>query len=120
MGGGSAVLFAVGLIAGPALFLIALLSLQRLFAPRRPDPVKESAFECGIPQADTPWKPFNARFAAVAALFVLFDVEGVLLLAVAPATKGSLTGVVEVAVFVAMLAVGLLYAWRKGLLSWLR
>lgn len=120
MGGGSAVLFAVGLIAGPVLFLLVLLSLQRLLAPRRPDPVKESAFECGIPQADVPWKPFNVRFAAVAALFVLFDVEGVLLLAVAPAAKGSLAGVLEVAVFVAMLAVGLLYAWRKGLLSWLR
>lgn len=120
MAHGSPVLFAVGLLAGPALFLLLLLAAQRLLAPSRPDETKGSAFECGIPQADSPWKPFNVRFAAVAALFVLFDVEGVLLFAVAPAVKGSLAGVIEVAAFVTMVAVGLLFAWRKGLLGWLR
>ncbi|MCX8007350.1 MAG: NADH-quinone oxidoreductase subunit A [Coriobacteriia bacterium] len=118
--GGRAVLFAAGLVIGPAAFLVLLLLVQRLLAPRRPGDVKQSAFECGIPQADTPWKPVNARFAGIAALFVLFDVESVLLFAVAPAVKGSLAGVVEIAAFAALLAVGLLFAWRKGLLTWQR
>ncbi|GAV31186.1 NADH:ubiquinone oxidoreductase subunit 3 (chain A) [Coriobacteriaceae bacterium EMTCatB1] len=118
--GTSSVLFAAGLVIGPAAFLMILLGLQRLLAPSRPDDVKQSAFECGIPQADIPWKPFNVRFAGIAALFVLFDVESVMLFAVAPKVKGSVAGVLEVAAFVVMLAIGLVYAWRKGLLSWLR
>jgi NADH-quinone oxidoreductase subunit A len=116
----SAVLFAAGLVLGPAAFLMVLLGLQRLLAPSRPDEVKQSAFECGIPQADTPWKPFNVRFAGIAALFVIFDVESVLLFAVAPRVRGSAIGVVEVGAFVVLVAVGLLYAWKKDLLSWLR
>jgi NADH-quinone oxidoreductase subunit A len=116
----SAVLFAAGLVIGPALFLLALLALQRVVAPRRPDEVKQSAFECGIPQADTPWKPFNVRFAGIAAVFVVFDVESVLLFAVAPGVRGSVAGVVEVGVFVVLLAAGLYYAWKKDVLSWLR
>jgi NADH-quinone oxidoreductase subunit A len=112
------VLFAVGLAVGPVLFLLALITANSLLSPKRPSDVKSSNYECGIPQASSPWLPVNVRFADVALLFVLFDAETALLFAVAPAVRGSVAGLVEVAVFSAFLGFGLLYAWRKGALKW--
>lgn len=112
------VLFALGLAAGPVAFLLVLLGAQALLAPRKPSELKSSHYECGIPQASSPWAPVNVRFATVALLFVLFDAETALLFAVAPAARGSLTGVLEIAAFAAFLGLGLLYAWKKGALKW--
>ena len=112
------VLFAIGLAAGPVAFLMVLLGAQRLLAPRKPSDAKLSAYECGIPQASSPWSGINVRFATVALLFVLFDAETALLYAVAPAVRGSMTGLVEIAAFAGLLAFGLLYAWKKGALKW--
>lgn len=112
------VLFAIGLAAGPVLFLLALITANALLSPKRPNAVKDSNYECGIPQASSPWLPVHVRFADIALLFVLFDAETALLFAVAPAVRGSITGVIEVAVFAAFLGFGLLYAWRKGALKW--
>ena len=118
--GGTAdlVLFALGLAAGPVLFLGALIFVNGLLAPSRPTAEKRENYECGIPQAGSPWSAVNVRFFRVALLFVLFDAEAVLLFAVAPAVRGSLVGLVEFAAFTSLLALGLVYAWRKGVLRW--
>jgi NADH:ubiquinone oxidoreductase subunit 3 (subunit A) len=58
------------------------------------------------------------RFSTIAAIFVLFDAEAVLLFAVAGGLRGHATALIEVAAFVAFLALGLAYAWRKGALEW--
>ena len=113
------VLFVAGLAAGPIVFLLALLLVNALLAPKRPDDIKSSAYECGIPQAGSPWQPVNIRFSSIALLFVIFDAETVLLFAVASGVRGSVAGAVEVAVFAAFLAFGLFYAWKKGALKWL-
>ncbi|KAF0207678.1 MAG: NADH-quinone oxidoreductase subunit [Actinobacteria bacterium] len=112
------VLFAIGLAAGPVLFLLLLITANALLSPRKPNDTKNSAYECGIPQASSPWLPVNVRFADIALLFVIFEAETVLLFAVAPAVRGSVTGLVELAAFAAFLGFGLLYAWRKGALKW--
>jgi len=112
------VLFSIGLAAGPVLFLLVLITLNSLLSPKNPNPLKLSNYECGIPQASSPWLPVNVRFADVALLFVLFDAETALLFAVAPAVRGSVSGLIEVAVFTSFLGFGLLYAWRKGALKW--
>ncbi|MDZ4654678.1 MAG: NADH-quinone oxidoreductase subunit A [Coriobacteriia bacterium] len=112
------VLFVLGLAAGPVIFLLLLFGANRLLAPRSPGGMKNTAFECGIPQAGSPWRPVNLRFSTVALLFVIFDAETVLLFAVAPAVKGSVIGAIEVGSFVLFLAFGLYYAWRKGALRW--
>ena len=112
------VLFSLGLAAGPVLFLGALIALNGLLAPKNSSPGKLENYECGIPQAGSPWSPVNVRFFRVALLFVLFDAEAVLLFAVAPALRGSLVGLVEFGAFTALLAFGLVYAWRKGALEW--
>ncbi len=118
MGGHENVLMALGLAIGPAAFLMLLLGIQALLSPKRPTDLKASHYECGIAQAGSPWAPVNVRFSAVALVFVIFDAEAVLFFAVASALKGSLVAVIEAAVFAAFLAVGLAFAWRKGVLTW--
>jgi len=111
-------LFVVGLAAGPVVFLLVLLAVNALLAPKHPTDVKSAAYECGIPQADSPWHRLNIRFSTVALLLVIFDAETVLLFAVASGVRGSVLGAIEVAVFSTFLALGLFYAWKKGLLKW--
>jgi NADH-quinone oxidoreductase subunit A len=91
---------------------------NRLLAPSAPSPAKDSPFECGIEPAGEPWAAPRLRFSTIAALFVLFDAEAVLLFAVAGSLRGHLIALLEVAVFVAFLGLGLAYAWRKGALEW--
>lgn len=111
-------LFVVGLAAGPVLFLLVMLGANSILAPKRPNELKSTAYECGIPQAGSPWRSVNIRFSTVALLFVIFDAETALLFAVAPEVRGSVAGAVEVAAFVGFLALGLFYAWKKGALKW--
>jgi len=111
-------LFVLGLAAGPVAFLLALLAVNALLAPKHPTDIKSSAYECGIPQAGSPWHRVNVRFSTVALLFVIFDAETVLLFAVASSVRGSVRGALEVAAFAAFLAFGLFYAWKKGGLRW--
>lgn len=111
-------LFVVGLAAGPVAFLLVMLAVNALLAPKRPNDIKSAAYECGIPQAGSPWPRMNVRFSTVALLFVIFDAETVLLFAVASRVRGSVRGALEVAIFAAFLAFGLFYAWKKGGLKW--
>ncbi len=110
--------FVVGLATSAAAFIMLVFAVNALLSPRRPTLEKNEPYECGMPQAGAPWTRVNIRFSALAVLFVLFDAEAVLLFAVAPALRGSWLGLIEVAVFVAFLALGLMYAWRKGALQW--
>ena len=118
MNSAESLLFVIGLAVGPVVFLLVMLGANALLAPRRPDAVKASAYECGIPQAASPWRPVNIRFSTIALLFVLFDAEAVMLFAVASKIRGSLTGAIEVGVFTGFLALGLFYSWKKGALKW--
>ncbi|HSQ21961.1 MAG TPA: NADH-quinone oxidoreductase subunit A [Coriobacteriia bacterium] len=111
-------LFVIGLIAGPVLFLLVLLGANAILAPKRPNDLKSSAYECGIEQAASPWRPVNIRFSSIALLFVLFDAETVLLFAVASRIRGSVTDGLAVALFGAFLTLGLVYEWKKGGLKW--
>ncbi|MDO9557802.1 MAG: NADH-quinone oxidoreductase subunit A [Coriobacteriia bacterium] len=112
------VLFVLGLAAGPVIVLLILFGVSRLLAPRSPSGAKNTAYECGIPQQGSPWRPVNLRFSTIALLFVIFDAETVLLFAVAPGVRGSVIGAIEVGSFVFFLSFGLYYAWRKGALRW--
>ena len=91
--------------------------------PQKPDPVKQSIYECGFETLSGAWHRFNFRFYTLALVFVIFDVEVVFLfpwaasLGVMSAKFGAFV-LVEMAVFVAILVVGWLYAWRKGGLEW--
>lgn len=115
---GQSVLFVVGMVLAGAGFIGVVFLASALLSPHNPTREKSLPYECGMEQAGAPWTPFNVRFATIALLFVLFDAESALLFAVAPSLRGSLVGVLEVGAFVAFLAFGLMYAWRKGGLRW--
>lgn len=112
------VLFVFGLATAAAAFIMLVFVVNTLLSPRNPGPEKDSPYECGMPQAGSPWVPVRLRFSQIAILFVLFDAEAILLFAVAPSLRGSLVGVIEVGVFAAFLTLGLAYAWAKGALDW--
>lgn len=88
--------------------------------PRKPDPIKESIYECGMVPIGDAQVRYNVRYYLFALLFVIFDVEAVFLYpwAVAYGQLG-LYAFVEAVLFIAILFVGYAYAWRKGAMEWL-
>jgi len=113
------------LVVGLALLLSLLfLGLSAWLGPRRRSALKESVYECGIPMRGSPQVRFFVRFFLVALLFLLFDLEGVLLYPwviryrhlLATGQGGFALG--EMGVFLTILVVGYVYVWRKGGLEW--
>lgn len=111
-------LFVLGLATAATAFILVVFLANTLLSPKDPSPAKDSPFECGIEQAGEPWAAPRLRFSTVAMLFVLFDAEAVLLFAVASGLRGHPIALVEIGAFVAFLAFGLAWAWRKGALEW--
>ena len=101
------------------LFGFVALGLARLLSPKKPNPVKTSTYECGIETIGDTWVQFRAQYYIYALVFVVFDVEAVFLFPWAAAyNQLQLYMVLEGILFVAILAAGLIYAWRKGSLEW--
>jgi NADH-quinone oxidoreductase subunit A len=106
------------LVAGVGLVAVAF-GAARLIAPRRPLPEKLLTYECGIDPVGEGWSQSQIRYYIYGFLFVIFDVEAVFLFPWAGIFEGlGYQAVVEMAIFIGILAVGLLYAWRKGVLHW--
>jgi NADH-quinone oxidoreductase subunit A len=115
--GSYAVVLAV-LIAGAGLVAVAF-GAARLVAPHHPTPSKLTTYECGIDPVGEGWSQSQVRYYIYGFLFVIFDVESVFVFPWARVFVSlGYTAVVEMAIFIAILAVGLLYAWRKGVLEW--
>ncbi len=107
-------------IAGAA-FVVAALLASRLLAPSKPNPIKNSTYECGEEPVGTPWIRFNTRFYVIALIFLVFDVEVLFLFPWAVSLKKlGLFAWVDMAVFIVILGVGLAYVWGKGDLDWVR
>ena len=102
---------------------VAMIGGAALLGPRRHNRRKASTYECGAPLLAEARQRFSVKFYLVAILFVLFDIETVFLIPWA-VTFRDLFGsmgffvVIEVFVFIGVLALGLLYAWRRGGLEW--
>jgi NADH-quinone oxidoreductase subunit A len=104
-----------------AAIVFAALGVSRLIAPHKPNPVKNSTYECGEEPVGSPWIRFNTRFYVIALVFLVFDVEVLFLFPWAVNIKAmGLFGWIDMAVFIAILAVGLAYVWGKGDLDWVR
>jgi NADH-quinone oxidoreductase subunit A len=98
-----------------------MVNLNRLLGPRArvPLPVKEETFECGNPPSGSAWARWSIKFYLVAILFIVFDVEVVFMYPWAVMFRElGWFGFVEMMLFVGVLAVGFLFAWRKGALEW--
>lgn len=91
-----------------------------LLGPRHPTIAKGLPYECGIIPAETARRRFSVSFYLTAMLFIVFDVEAVFLYPWAVLVRSTLHvfGFIEMAIFVALLGVALLYVWRKGALEW--
>ena len=116
--GSSAVLFVLGAALAAAGFIGVVFLANAALSPRKPTALKVEPYECGMEPGGYPWAVVRLRFAAIAMVFVLFDAESALLFSVASALRGSWTAALEIGAFVAFLAFGLFYAWRKGALEW--
>ena len=103
-------------------FLFAVLSLavSALLRPNRPTPAKLAPYECGIePERLPKGERFSVSFYVVAMLFIIFDVEVIFLFPWAVGFRQlGLFGLVEMAVFIALVFVAYVYVWKRGGLDW--
>ena len=102
------------------------LLIGRLLRPSNPQARKLSTYECGEPASGSAWVNFNIRFYIVALIFIIFEVEIAFVFPVATAFRRwiesgqGLFAFVEILVFVGILFLGLVYAWAKGDLEWVK
>ncbi len=117
-------IFAAIAVAVPSGMLMGSWMLSMVgVRPKRPSAIKSAIYECGFETLTGKWSGFNFRYYSFALIFVIFDVEVVFLFPWA-ASFGVLSRqfglfvLIEMLVFVGILLVGWLYAWRKGALKW--
>lgn len=106
-------------------FLLVSQIVSRLIRPHNLHVTKQTAYECGEEPEGSPWIQFNVRFYLVALFFIIFDVEIIFMLPWAVVFNEMLEEIGpfafwEMAIFVAILVVGLAYVWAKGDLQWVK
>jgi NADH-quinone oxidoreductase subunit A len=96
-----------------------LLGVAALVRPDKPTRQKVMAYESGVDPVGTGWSQSQVRYYIFALLFVVFDVEAVFIFPWATQLERyAMFGLVEMGIFVFVLLLGLVYAWRKGVLRW--
>ena len=106
--------FIVGLIIP-----VGAIGVGWLLGPKKPNPIKQSTYECGIEPVGEGWVQFKAQYYIFALVFLVFDVEAVFLFPWAvKLNQLGLFAVVEGIIFILILVAGLVYTWRKGMLEW--
>ena len=106
--------FVVGL-----LIPVGAIGAAWILGPKKPNPIKQTTYECGIETVGENWVQFKAQYYIFALVFLVFDVETVFLFpwAVKLGALGMFA-VLEGIVFILILVAGLVYTWRKGMLEW--
>jgi NADH-quinone oxidoreductase subunit A len=115
--------FIVVLMAAAVAFALTPLGLAwlwaRFFSPRKPGPDKNATYECGLESKGDAWIRFKAEYYLYAIVFLVFDVETIFLLPFAVAFTGLSAGAfIAMMVFLLLLVEGLIWAWKKGVLTW--
>jgi len=109
----------LAVVAAGAILVAVAFTAARLIAPHRPSPAKLTTYECGIDPVGEGWSQSQIRYYVFALLFVMFDVEAVFIFPWAVRLEAlQVFGLVEMIIFIFILALGLLYAWRKRVLRW--
>ena len=107
---------AIGFAVGP---LLAAYAWAKLLSPRKPGPVKNAIYECGLESKGDAWVQFRPEYYLYAIIFLIFDVETIFLLPFAVAFTSLPAGAfIAMLVFLLLLAEGLVWAWQKGILTW--
>jgi NADH-quinone oxidoreductase subunit A len=108
------IVVAIAVILG---FLVV--GLGHLFGPRRSTPRKSAPYESGMKPYGSATRRISVRYYLIAVLFILFDVETVFLISWAVVFRDlGVAGLVSMFVFIGILVVGFVYAWKKGALEW--
>ena len=111
------------LMVGAAAFALVPIALAKLwakkFSPQKPGPDKNAIYECGLESKGDAWVQFRSEYYLYALIFLIFDVETVFLLPFAVSFGHLPAGAfVSMMVFLALLLEGLIWAWKKGVLTW--
>ncbi|MPZ61784.1 MAG: NADH-quinone oxidoreductase subunit A [Propionibacteriales bacterium] len=109
----------LAIIVVGAVLVTAMFLGNRLLRPSRPSPEKQLTYESGVDPVGTGWAQIHLRYYVFAYLYVVFAVDAVFLFPWATVYAGlGWVTVGEMGVFIGIIAVGLVYAWRKGVLAW--
>ena len=107
------------MIAVATLIAAVAIGLGELLGPKKKSKVKEEPYESGIVPFGPGTRRMPVRFYLIAVLFILFDIEVIFFLPWAVVfRKLGLFGLLEMAVFIGILLIGYVYAWKKGALEW--
>ena len=100
-------------------FPVIGLVMAWMLRPKKPGPVKNAIYECGLETIGETWVQFRVQYYIYALIFLIFDIETVFLYPWAVAyNRLGLFALVEMFIFLVILLGGLIYAWRKGALEW--
>ena len=103
-----------------ALFGGLLLTVAKILRPNNPTKSKLEPYECGMEPFEGNWTQYTARYYVFALLFLIFDVEIAFLYPWATVFREfGVVSLVEMFIFIVVLLLGLVYAWKKGVLKWL-
>lgn len=109
----------VALLAIGVLLVAAMLLGNRLLRPSHPTAEKLLTYECGVDPVGEGWAQTHVRYYVYAFLYVVFAVDAVFLFPWATVFESlGWVSVAEMGVFIGIIAVGLVYAWRRGVLTW--
>ncbi|MBO8172005.1 MAG: NADH-quinone oxidoreductase subunit A [Bacillaceae bacterium] len=98
---------------------VAALTFGRFLRPNNLYPEKQTTYESGVEPTGESWIQFNVKYYIYALLFVIFDVETIFLYPWAVAyDKLGLFALIEMLIFIVLLIIGLIYAWKKKVLEW--
>ena len=115
-------LIAVFIVAAAGFALSPLLLAYlwaKYFSPQKPGPDKNAVYECGLQSKGDAWIRFRSEYYLYGIIFLIFDVETIFLLPFAVAFTGLPVGAfIAMIVFLLLLVEGLVWAWRKGVLTW--
>lgn len=112
------------------LLVAATIFLAKVIAPNKPNPIKLSTYECGEETSGMAWTQFNPRFYVIALIFLLFDVELIFIFPWSTVfgnkefiqidSRWGWFTLVEMALFIGVLILGLVYVWKRGYLNWVK
>jgi len=112
---------------GPLLLLIGfvlfnagmMIVMSHMMGPHRPTLIKGIPYESGVPPIGDTKHRFSIKFYLVAMLFIVFDIETVFMIPWAVTfRKLGLFGLIEMLIFIVILGVGYIYAWKRGAFEW--
>ncbi len=107
------------LVALAILFGLLVMVLVNFLGPKNPSPEKLAPYECGMQEIEPPRRRFPVKYLLTGMLFIAFDIEIVSFYPLAILMhKLGLFGLIELLIFLLVLAIGYIYVWRKGAFTW--